>query len=212
MEINYAICFANSRSGHSFIMNNLIGRNGSIKYKNFENSSPAEYKKLIINNRINLSTDKKIKVIVIRDLLNWLSSYYTLIGFNNRDPLKIWNNLVLEFFGETNFLGERTIKIIFDEFISNSEYREDILNNDIYRFQRFDSEMVPENGGGSSFDKMKFNGFGSKMDVLGRFKIIRENPDPFINILRKNDKTLDLYYKYFNISEEKEKILKLIKK
>lgn len=206
------ICFANSRSGHNFIMRNLAKWHiRDLQIFDMVNIPLINYKKFSIKNNINTNFDKNIKVIVIRDLLNWIISIFLFKNKFNREiefKMDYWNETVKEFFGETNFIGEDTIKIYFDKFLFDVSYRNKILL-DFPKYKEEDMDFMPSEGGGSSFDGLKFQNYGTQMKVLNRFELIPLYPE-ILDILKKNSESVRLYNKYFKPSEEKKEILKLI--
>jgi len=200
------VCFAPSRSGHNFILRNLKRWHlRNLNIIDLEGRFPYEWKQIKIEKEINTNFDKVIKIVVIRDLLNWAASYHNfkIAGIKNN-----WNEIVKEFFGETNFLGENVVKINYDTFIADNSYRQKIIEK-FPKYKQSDMDYVCTQGNGSSFDGMNFQERGRDMDVLNRYKKIKDHPEIMTFL---DAKSVELYRKYFEISEEKEEILKLNKK
>jgi hypothetical protein len=67
-------------------------------------------------------------------------------------------------------------------------------------------DRVPYFGRGSTFDGLNYSQKGYKMIVLERYKHLNKDS---LSYLRDYPESIDLYQKYFSISEEKKKILTL---
>lgn len=72
---------ANSRSGHNFIKDNVLSylniEFDNIEYRNLENYKLDRFKDDIKKLSLD-SYDKSIKILTLRDILNWYTSYYYL--------------------------------------------------------------------------------------------------------------------------------------
>lgn len=75
---------ANSRSGHNFIKDNILSwlgydnfEDGNFEYRNLENYKISRFINKIDELPID-NYDKSIKILSIRDLLNWYTSYFYL--------------------------------------------------------------------------------------------------------------------------------------
>lgn len=148
-----------------------------------------------------------IRIIVLRDPYN---NYASRLQFKIRNLNKIinwmdfnlWIQFAKEFIGETNFIGNNCLKINYNEWFKNIEYRRSIGKKICSHFKTeyFDNdiEAVRGFGGGSSFDGLRFNGKASKMKVLERWKTLIHHKqfEPII----KNKQIAELTKKIFKES------------
>lgn len=129
------------------------------------------------------------------------------------DLLNIWMNQAKEYCNETNLLPYFT-SVYYDEFVVSEEYRKAIAKKVGGEYTNQFLDVVPLAGGGSSFDKGKFDGRGSQMKVLERFGQwnIRGVKDKkiFLRFL-KNHKAYQYYLDNFPVSKEKKKYIDSIK-
>jgi len=219
---------SSSRSGHNFVMNNIKSwiKDINYNYTNIENITPMKFR---LDNGYYSIQDNSINVIVVRDYLNWLASYLPLMKvnlINYRDgyddsvlmnemnqQIKIWCETVKEFYGETNYVNNKVL-VIYDDFFTLKEYRENIcdeLNGD-YNEDKLNEVAI--NGYYSSFDVDKFDGNANEMKVDERYLQIldTEYHDIYLKILMNNQEALDLYFKYFNLSDNKKEFINNLNK
>lgn len=212
LEQDKDICyvFALKRSGHHAVMDwfmpclgfNLMHHNNCSYLKSgnivsFGSCSKKEYSKNLGYRRIfnfedqSLNNLKKIpanvkKVMVIRDPYNNFASRvkHTDKNIFRNFNFDIWISYAREFIGETNYLGDNVIKVIYNNWFKSQEYRDLILKKIRSNFSFIgvpgSLDNVPKFGDGSTFDGFSFDGSAREMDVLNRWKKIKNE-----NILKK---------------------------
>lgn len=132
-------------------------------------------------------------LIVNRDPYNWAASCLNRVGSDTKlqiDNLIVaWKELVKESFGETSTLPYDVYPINYNKWFLYSDYRRNICDDLGLIFTDDGLNDVLNNGGGSSFDKLGFNGRAQDMDVLNRYKKFIGSPE-FERIFA--DKELDV--------------------
>ncbi len=128
------------------------------------------------------------RILVIRDPFNNFASRFKL---SREFPAiahetLVWKELAREYLGITSYLGEDVIKVNYNKWFKEKSYRR-LLSKHFGRFTDKNFDFVPGIGGGSSFDRRKYDGRSGNMQVLSRWR-------DYINKER--------YYK--NIFEDKE--------
>lgn len=110
-----------------------------------------------------------IPIIILRDFYNMIaSSIKENKGFSLEYRKKIWIQHAKSVLLNANYIN-------YNRWVQSSEYRSIISN----KYGLMDSEEgmndVPTFGGGSSFDKLNYQGKGTKMDVLARYEKFMNN-------------------------------------
>jgi hypothetical protein len=127
--------------------------------------------------------ENAIEIIVLRDAFNLFVSRdrneEKKMRVNSEDSvnnfLKIWKNHAKEFLRITKIL-KNPIGINYNEWFSNFEYRKELCKKIDIDFNDNGINDVTLFGGGSSFDRVKYNQNAQKMDVLNRYKNISSFP------------------------------------
>ena len=124
------------------------------------------------------------------------------------NEINIWMKNTKEFYGETNYMND-CIKINYDDFFNNIEYRQKICNSINGDYNEYQLNKIPINGYYSTFDINTFDGKAQEMKVNERYKNIlnTEYHDIYIKILLYNKDALNLYLKYFNIDNQKKEFI-----
>jgi hypothetical protein len=208
-----------ARSGHNFVRNNIISWKPYEKYFNLETIKPKNYNnelKKLGKNKIN---NKKDNIIVVRDLLNWLSSYlkFQFYGHNFNsisrvyDYCNYWELITKEGFNETNYLSDK-VTVIYDLFKVDRDYRKNICNKIGGYYNENNLDIVTIEGNGSSFDYYNYQKNGNKMNTEKRYQyfINSHMEHIYLDILKKRPRAVKLYKKYFNLNREQLDILKKI--
>ena len=99
--------------------------------------------------------------------------------------------------GEVDYIGKPIIDINYNRWFAEKAYRIEICDKLGMNHNDEGREHVPPRGSGSSFDKMKFRGRGTKMDVLNRWKGFINN-EKFNRLL--TDEIKEYSKKYFNFN------------
>lgn len=132
---------------------------------------------------MDIESDQIIHMLLLRDPYNTLASI-----FNNSIAVKnpnfrvpqynfkeMWHNYAKEFIGNTNYLPDDTIKVNFNKWFVNKQYREEITKSAGLEINDSNINKMSDYGGGSSFDLMKYNGRAQSMDVLTRWTKFRNS-------------------------------------
>lgn len=137
-------------------------------------------------------------ILIIRDPINLFSSRirkaslikhpaYAMTTDSEKDRvLKLWKSHAREFVGFTNQL-ENKVCIYFDAWFSSRNYREQISQKLNLEFIDKGFSMVSEKGGGSSFDKTRFNGNNKMMDVLNRQACLKKSEQQLLENILADD-------------------------
>lgn len=232
------IIYANSRSGHSFITQNILSWLGvdenitirgavkdivvndqNLKCYNFENRNIQHNGRFF--ERFNIDVNERNLIFIqTRDYLNWLASslmtldnFYPKIYTDKLDTLNtlsiIWLRYAKEIFGETNFIPS-AIKINYDCFRKYDIYRKEICDEIGGKYTEKYLNVVHEKGYYSSFDGDKYQNEAYKMKVDERYLQILETEykDIYLESLRQNKEALFIYAKYFNIDQNKKEFIR----
>lgn len=210
----YYLHIAVSRSGHNFVLGNIKSWNDcnyKRKYVNFENFLPEHYDISIAESNLN-RFPSSITVIQTRDLLNWFASMVCFgisVNVNRLNHyINVWVEINKEYFHETNYLPNNFIRISYDDFFKSETYRRSICEK--IGGAKYNEKMlnhIPDNGEGSSFDKLKYQDMGQKMDVLIRYKQISDERQWVWKTLKDNPEAIELYLKHFDVSDEQKKFI-----
>lgn len=213
----YYLHIAVSRSGHNFVVRNIeswIDPSYKRRYVNLENFSP-EYYSISISESNHNRFKSSICVIQTRDLLNWFASmvYFgkPVNVYRLKNYINIWLEINKEYFLETNYLPNNFIRILYDDFFKSEIYRRNICEK--IRDAKYNEKMlnyVPDRGEGSSFDGLKYQDMGQKMDVLNRYKQISDEKKWVWKILKDNSEAIELYLKHFDVSKEQKMFIESI--
>lgn len=143
-----------------------------IKIFNAESVSPKLIDRVICTFEhvaLDFCADTMNAWCVIRDPYNWLASW---LNHTHCDKAVIEKDIKVYI----NNAEKSTRKILYNEWFKSVEYRNSLaskmgfVNNDI------GIDDVPHFGKGSSFDKKRYQGRGSEMDVLNRWKNAIDDP------------------------------------
>lgn len=199
-----------TRGGHNFVKMNLLSWK-KMGFVNLESELPRAYnihlKRYVPSNQV------PVNVLVQRDLLNWLASYFQArINNKNKKPIDhrmdefitTWGELTKEFFNETDYVPNK-IPIIYDKFKSSKEYRQKICKEFGGKYNELKLNYIPHNGQHSSFDGKRFQNKGNKMQTELRYKqfIGTQYEANYLDFLRKHPNVVDLYLKYFDVDDNK---------
>ena len=179
---------APKRSGHVFVGNMIKSWCPDSRYYELENKAPRK------------NEEGKIAVLQTRDLLNWLASYTnnkTLKQYNTR-PIRAWYAITRAIWPD-NF---NAVKIYYDRFVVDQEYRKSICNQLGGTYNEDLLLQVVDNGDGSSFDGIEFDGKADKMQVLTRYKQV--DPRLYFYFFKRYPHYLKFYYR---LCEDQEKIV-----
>lgn len=123
---------------------------------------------------------RRITVLVLRDAPNTFASVVRgkrrmrarLGGFYRRH----WKSYAREFLGETAFLPPDTVKVSYNAWFADPEYRRGIAARLGLADPDAGLDEVSAEGGGSSFEGTSADGRGRGMAVLERWRRVAEDP------------------------------------
>jgi len=192
---------ATSRSGHFFTVATIKSWVGDAKdpllmFNNYENRCPEKAKE----KEIALAREG-VKVIIVRDLLNWASSLGKRTTIP-QDVLNAWYQIAQEYI-EPKVLPN-FIRVHYDTFFESKKYRQTICKQVGGNYHEEGLDVVSGPGKGSSFDGFEFQGKGSQMNVLERYKLLDEDT---LSLLKRNPGILTFYLKYWNPNSTKTEII-----
>jgi len=205
---------ANSRSGHFFVINNIYSwlkdnKRGDRLFINLENKMPDQ----VLCKFINLQEgvfDMSVKIIQVRDLLNWSASLLKKqldlqygkedMPWSATNRMESWYAIAKEVFRETNVLNNTFVRVHYDEFFISEEYRRSICDQLGGDYNESQINRVALPGGGSSFTGHDFDNKASEMKVLTRYKAI---PVEHFSFLKQYPEIIQFYIKHFNPDGDK---------
>lgn len=204
--------FCDVRKNDIFVVNKKrlkVYNNGGeerVKFVSFEGFGSEGINILSLSDvkRYNFKELKTVKeasqvyyVIINRDPYNFIASCLNRCRINPskrcstydgvRGLIDGWKELLKESLGETSVLkGYNTYDINFNKWFSDIRYRKHLCEYLDMSFTDDGLNDVLLNGGGSSFDKLKFNGQAQQMNVLERYKEW-ENDKLFVDLVNDNE-------------------------
>jgi len=143
------------------------------------------------------------RVLLLRDFYNWVASNVRVYetrrgGFSEKaatNHVTLWLSYAREFAGRTALLGTaNVIKISYNRWLDNDEYRAGILRSVGIPVVNNSRSIVPQHGGGSSFDGTTYSGNAEKMDVLNRWEYLKDKR-PLLEIFERRREQIDRYNK-----------------
>jgi hypothetical protein len=148
---------------------------------------------------------KKIsKIFIIRDPFNLFASRLKFfkekkkknisldgVEWLNDKAINRWCDYAEEFLGKTNFIKDKYF-INYNKWCINQEYRKMISKPFVNKSHYLDEGrlIVPKNGGGSSFDLMKYEEKGNEMRTQERWLLMLDDPE-YMKIF-ENKKLIEL--------------------
>ena len=142
------------------------------------------------------------KLLIYRDFDDWLASVIQKC-YKTR-PTRQWEDIpkfidkVCQWYWEVRKESDNKgyyknwVVIRYDTFVESEKYRREICDLLEGTYSEEKLEFVPANGGHSSFDGKKFQGGGTKMNVLNRADDIMhtEHRELFLKSMEKHDKQI----------------------
>lgn len=121
-------------------------------------------------------------VLILRDPFNLVASRLhsgrLSVKHKHEDVLSIWLEHAREYLGEQNCLPCKVV-VNFNKWASDPSYREALSKELGFVFVDKGVDSVPTIGGGSSFDRLSYDGRAGEMDIQGRWRRF-EDSDRFI--------------------------------
>lgn len=185
----------------NFIPKNIKSDNMFITYED----KILNFSKSFCKNADVLGKRKVYNVIVIRDPFNLFASRFVKRLKRQRQslpPVKLWKHYAYEYLGITNYIPNK-ILINYNLWFSNIKYRKRLSKKFGVKFTDKGKDKVPRHGHGSSFDFRNYDGRGSEMDVLNRWRNLIGN-EKYASIF--DDEVIELSEKIFGKIPGTEKI------
>lgn len=88
--------------------------------------------------------------------------------------IDLWKHYAKEFLGETNYLPKKTVKISYNRWVVDGDYRKGLASKLGFPSNGEPYLKVSACGGGSSFDGKDYDGQASMMNVLDRWSLLTE--------------------------------------
>jgi hypothetical protein len=137
-----------------------------------------------------IECDDVLNVVILRDPFNWFASLTMRLLYQLKDEgvrfhIDDWKSHAREFLGRTNIL-KRKVTINYNTWFVNPAYRRAVAKSLKVPFTDKNFQKVATEGGGSSFDKTRFNRKAQKMKVFDRWRAFYEH-DRFIKYLRDKE-------------------------
>lgn len=125
-------------------------------------------------------SQQRFDVVILRDPFNWLASRFQK-GFFDVKPshfglMDLWLNHAREYLNETQNLPQTKVAINYNRWTRDREYRREIAEQLGLEFTDAGFNAVRQEGGGSSFDGLAFQGDASKMNLSGRWQKFADDP------------------------------------
>ncbi|MGK7954882.1 MAG: hypothetical protein AB4063_06410 [Crocosphaera sp.] len=129
----------------------------------------------------------KYDVLILRDPFNTMASIYqgliegktiySKVHLKRKNITQLWIDYAKEFLGETNHLKNKKVLINYNQWIIDKNYRKEISKQLNLDFTDQNLTKVPKQGGGSSFDGVKFNHNSQQMRLTERWKKFINHPE-----------------------------------
>ena len=142
-------------------------------------------------------------ICVVRDPFNWLASSLQHGSYMARDldrRIERWKKQVVQCLRPESYPFGRFVDVNYNRWVSDRTYREDLSRRLGLPFSDLGIEEVLEFGPGSSFEGTSFDGRGSKMAVLERYK--RFEDDARYRLLVDDRELVALSEAYFGFTPE----------
>lgn len=197
MKTNPYAFWSISRSGHSFIKNNV--RSWMDKREVF---AAENWPRMKFDSKME-EMERPMCAVTIRDPFNNIASLmghllqsegYPLSAMDKYVPrvLEYWCDMV-EYLGEYR-CSRQAIPVFYNRFVSDQDYRKMICSTLGGEYNEEFLNVVPPNGGFSSFDGDSLQNRGSEMKTIERWKkaLDGEHKDRYVSYLTRNPRILDL--------------------
>jgi len=112
---------------------------------------------------------RELNIVVIRDHFNVLSSILKLLGQREceiKTKMELWKKYALAYINKKH----NYFYVNYNSWCKNKKYRKSIANMLNLKFNDLGYFYVARNGGGSSFDKRRFNHKANEMKILERWE------------------------------------------
>ena len=138
-------------------------------------------------------------VLILRDPFNLMASRlkkdYMTVRNQNQTVVDLWISYAQEYLGETQYLTHNKVVINYNKWFADINYRQQLASQFNFNFSDVGIDEIKQQGGGSSFDQLNFEGRASEMNVLERWKEFANDP-LYCNLL-SNQELIDYSEKIF---------------
>ncbi|MBI4026214.1 MAG: hypothetical protein HY360_14600 [Verrucomicrobia bacterium] len=125
-------------------------------------------------------SDRVFNVLVVRDPLNMFASRMRHksphISNLTEDSINRWKQHAREHLSRSELLPADTIHIFYNAWFESAEYRKDLAKRIGMPFNDKALNVVAQWGGGSTFNKLSYDGNAQAMGVLTRWKDCQDDP------------------------------------
>lgn len=193
-------------------VNNIFFDIQERRFKKFHSIFIGSLKreKFIENLGVNDIGKEKYFIFVLRNPYNLFASRMKLFKNSSEhynifapNVIESWKEMARELLGQTDYLSSfpgKSYIIIFDKWFTDYEYRKSISSKLGLNFTDEGLNTVTKDGGGSSFDKRKYNQEAQKMNVLQRWESYTEDKD-YINFFNNQPEMVELTEKIFDMKK-----------
>ena len=198
------VIIGQSRSGHNFVYNQFVSWNlGDRAVAKIEGYAPEQITDDLIqqtNPKVEVEFEKTY-ILVVRDFRNWLASYMMWIAKAKNivvdeqhmdERIIVWQKIADEARRKTHFLEDK-ILCRYDPFKHLRAYRRMICSVTGGTYNEHLLNIISSQGGGSSFDRFKYQGKANKMNTDQRYKEIldTEHGRWYTEILKKYEERVN---------------------
>ncbi len=161
------------------------GEGNPVRLYSFENRCPGDV----------FSGKATNKVLIIRDFFNWLAS--SIKAKMPTDAPKI--NMYERHLEWAMNPQDGTIVANYNRWFQDREYRRQLANTLGISDEDHGLQELMDFGGGSSFDKTSYSGKTQQMNVLERYKQMKDNPE-FLRIINEYQGIVRNTERFFGIA------------
>lgn len=159
----------------------------------------------------------------IRDFLNFSASWIKhLINANiladnvfkrSLGGIDIWYEIAMEAFGDTHIIKDPKHVLFYDQMVESEAERRFVCSQLGGVYNENYINKVPPGTPGSSFDKFSYQGSGSQMKVLERWKwFLSEEGNSFISCLHERREVVEYYSERCIMTEGQQELVNYILK
>lgn len=217
--MTHHVLIAPSRSGHTWAAGMLRSWLPDDKVHDFEGIPPKIY-----NQRVRQNVwyggppdpdQPVVAILLLRDLLNFAASWIKYLdggGHGSIDAgIDTWYAISREAFGDTRFIQDPKHLLIYDCMVQSETYRRAACSQLDGSYCEDQIDLVPPGSPGSSFDKFTYQGAGSQMQVLERWKWFLTNEGkPYIPHLREREQVVRYYAGRFRLTKGQKELVRYI--
>jgi len=197
-------CIGMSRSGHTFVANNIRSWLPEVEFTDQEN-------------RIFPKQDFDYSFIVVRDYMNWLASYLTFLRKIPREKLRshaeVYVGRYKELLEEYLFPKRvpKSVRVCYDYFVRNRLYRQGVCEIVGGEYNEKVLDKIPKRGGYSSFDKDHYQDKGSQMAVSRRYQHMpgSDISKEYVYFLKNDKGSIQLWRENFGFTSDQEDFLNM---